>query len=467
MIVTMPTTSGPGGIGASRGGWPRIAVPLAVVLGLVIVNVPELGSDPWDFRPGTPHVHGAFSPLVRAAHGRWDVGIMRASALLGGLVAVLAIALIPLLERRRARLVATVATGLACAALVLPAAALQAGLRQSTAPWFYTNDATYQAEIAGDLVDHGDLPYGHDFSRDGLARFYSLDGSLTPASLDHVALRHFPYFPGTVVLAGAWRLLPAPLDDYRVLMALATLALLPAALLFPGPLWWRLSLGAVLSANPLVVRAAWFGTVDGACLLALTLAFGLASRRRYGSCAAALACAVLLKQFALVAVPFLAIVVAAGGGRAGLRRAAVIFAAILAAGLVPFAAAGPHAFWDDTIAYGTQSYRIVGYGLAGLLLRAHVLHDRSGSYPFLALAVVLWLPLTAWLCVIARRRGDVATAAFGFALSMFLILYLARVFQVSHLAYPLTGLVCAALALPPPVPSRQILEGGAGVPRGP
>ena len=63
----------------------------------------------------------------------------------------------------------------------------------------------------------------------------------------------------------------------RWLVALASLALLPAALLFPGPRREKLALGVLLAANPIVVRAAWFGTADAPTLLLVVLAFALAA----------------------------------------------------------------------------------------------------------------------------------------------------------------------------------------------
>ena len=73
-------------------------------------------------------------------------------------------------------------------------------------------------------------------------------------------------------------LLPEPFDDYRLLVLFATLALLPAALLFRGPLGWRLALGAVLVCNPIAVRSAWFGQNDAPSLLLLVLAFALVTQ---------------------------------------------------------------------------------------------------------------------------------------------------------------------------------------------
>jgi len=199
----------------------------------------------------------------------------------------------------------------------------------------------------------------------------------------------------------------------------------------------------MLAANPLAVRAAWFGTADAPSLLLLVVTFAFAARGRAASAGAALAGAVLMKQFALVAVPFLALALLARGG---VRRGAVAFGAVALAGFLPFLVADPGAFWSDTVAYGADTYRIIGYGLAGLLVEAGAV-SRTGSYPFALFALLVWAPVTAWLLVTQRRQAaaSLAAAAAGFAGSVFALLWVGRVFQSSYLIWPLTGLVLAAV----------------------
>jgi len=134
---------------------------------------------------------------------------------------------------------------------------------------------------------------------------FGIDAGLVERVLNReVALHHYAYFPGTVITAAAWRLLPSPFDDYRLFILLCTVASFFAALAFRAPLGWRLALGAVILANPIAVRSAWFGQNDAPTILLLVLAFALVTRRRWGWAAASLAGAVLLKQFAIVGVPF-------------------------------------------------------------------------------------------------------------------------------------------------------------------
>ncbi len=429
----------------------RAAFGVLGVLGvLVAVNVPSLGSDPWPFRTPSVVARGLLEPLVSAADGRWDLGVVRTPAVLAGLlVAVLAIAGWRAESWRAGFLIA------ACVAVVVlvtvPATLLQVGLRDGSAPWFHTNDSTYQIELAGALVRHGQTPYGHDYLGSGLERFYSRDGSLPPRS-EHpqVALSHFAYFPGTALTAAAWSFVPSPFDDYRVLVLLATIGCFFAVLLFDAPLPWRLVVGAAIAANPLVVRGAWFGTADATSVLALLLAFGLLTRSRYVWAAVALAAAVLLKQFALVAVPFFVVMLLARGlPRSVLVRATAAFGAVLAAVFLPFLIADAGALWRDTVSYGTGTYRILGYGLSAMLVNAGVIDDRYGAYPFSVVALVIWLPVTAWLVLTVFRSGRDWEAAAGFAVSIFVLLFIARVFQTSYLVWPLAGIAVAFLLAQP------------------
>lgn len=441
--------------GERLSGWSAWA-PIGVLFACVAVGLPELGSDPWPFRPGAVDPQGVLAPLVRAAGEEWDVGIARAAAFLAAL-ACGAAALALLSRRRELPAWAGVALVLVVGVLLAgPSTFLQMGLREATAPWFHTNDSTFQVELAGDLLLDGDNPYGHDYRGSGLERFYTRDGTVSARVLEReVALDHYAYFPGTVVTAALWRLLPAPFDDLRMLVLLCTLAALAAALAFRAPLGLKLAIGAALVCNPIAVRSAWFGQNDAPSLLLLLASFALVSRRRFGWAAAAIAAAVLLKQFALVAVPFLALMlVHAGATRAELKRAALVFGGVIAGVSLPFFAADPGAFYDDTVRYGAGTYKIVGYGLSAILIRLGILEDRDGSYPFALIALVTWLPLTVWLLLAQRRAGELWFGAVGFALSILVLLFIGRTFNNYYLVWPLTGAAAAVLiaASPPSFP---------------
>jgi Glycosyltransferase family 87 len=426
-----------------RIGRPGAWVILGTLGVLVAVVVPELGSDPWPFHPFSVHPHGLLGPLVRAAGRKWDLGFVRTP----GTVAGLLVAVTAVVGWRWRTWRADVLSGLVVVvalALLVPAVVLQAGLRQATAPWYDDNDSTYQIEIAGNLIRHGHDPYGRDYTGTGLERWYPAAGF--PVGRKQVALHHLAYFPGTPLTAAAWGVLPHPLDDYRFFVLLCTLALFAAALAFRGPLTLRIALGAVAVANPLVVRAVWFGTADAPALLCLLLTFALLTRRRLVWAAFVLGLAVLLKQFALVAVPFVALMLLSmRPTRATLRNAVLAFTAPLAVGIVPFLVADPGGVWRDTIQYGGSTYRIIGYGLSSLFLKAGLVDDRYSSYPFIWLLLLIWLPVTVWLLLQQRREARMWTGAAAFAVSMFVLLFISRVFQTSYLVWPLVGILAAAL----------------------
>ena len=86
-----------------------------------------------------------------------------------------------------------------------------------------------------------------------------------------------------------------------------------------------------------------------------------------------------------------------------------MFAGVVAVVVLPFLIADPVAFYEDTVKFGAGTYKIVGYGLSAMLIRAGILDDRDGSYPFALIALLTWLPLTAWLL----RTGTPRARAVG------------------------------------------------------
>jgi Glycosyltransferase family 87 len=448
---------------------------LAVLLGLIAINLPELGSDPWPFKPGAVDPTGILGPLVRAAGEEWDVGIARAACFLAGLALALIAAWAlwrpgggtaegaPAGEAPGRGFPAWTGTALVVGvalALLLPSTLLQVGLRDATEPWFFTNDSTFQIDLAGDLVLDGENPYGHDYRFSGMERFYSFDGEASDRIREReVPLVHYAYFPGTAISAAGWQaVVPAPFDDYRLFVLLATLAGFFAVMAFRGPLAWRLALGAVVVANPIAVRSAWFGQNDAPALTLTLLAFALATRGRFRWAAVSLAAAVLFKQFAVVAIPFLALMaVKQGADRRELVRNSGIFAAIVAVACLPFIVADPTAFWEDTVEFGAGTYKIVGYGLSAMLVRAGILADRDGAYPFALIALLTWLPLTAYLLFTVQRARQLWPAAAGFAISILVLLFIGRTFNNYYLVWPLTGAIAAAA-----IAAYELVPGRAG-----
>jgi hypothetical protein len=420
------------------------AIALAAVAALLAADLPSIGADGWRFTARHVHAEGPLGWMVGLARGHWDVNLLRTTVVATLALVVLA-GLLVLRGWRPGRRMLVALTMAAVAGALFPPVLLQMGLRQSTAPWFYTNDSTYQIELAGSVARHGHSPYGHDYRYSGMERFYTLDGRQAPHTDRMVQLRHFPYFPGSAAAAAVWDELPAPWRDYRLFIALCTLLLVPAALLFPGPLGCRLALGAALACNPVALRLAWFGNGDAPCVLAIVTAFGLAGRGRYRSAGAALAVAVLFKQFALAAVPALLVLIALRASSRVALSTAATGAAVLGVAFAPFLIASPTDVWNDTVAFGTGSFHIASYGMSGVLARFGIVGKNAADYPALALMLVVWLPVTAYAALLQWRSRAAWTAGVSFTVSVFVLLLVARVFQESYILYPLTGVILTML----------------------
>ena len=433
---------------------------LAVLAVLVVLNVPELGTELRPFRPGAIEPTGPLAWLVRLADSEWDVGILRAAALLAGLLVAVAGIVALRVQTWRWWVLATLAAVVVCLLLV-PAVLLQLGLRQSSAPWFFTNDSTYQIELAGQLVLDGDNPYGHDYGFSGLERFYSFDGSASDATRrEQVALRHLPYFPGTPLSAAAWRVLrprsrQPPARPARHARRGGRRPSVPRATL--GRARRRRGARGEPARGPRRLvrrRGRPEPPLPRSRLRSRIPLSGGRSR-----------CVSRRRRPAQAVRPRRASVPRSAASPRGVRRdrvyrAGAAFLGVLLAGFLPFLIADAGALWNDTVSYGAGTYRIIGYGLAGILVELSVIEERTDPYPFAYLAAFVWLPLTAWLVWTQLRARALWVGAAAFSISMFVLLYLGRVLQNSYLVWPLAGIGVALLlsapraATPPPEAPR-------------
>jgi len=83
-----------------------------------------------------------------------------------------------------------------------------------------------------------------------------------------------------------------------------------------------------------------------------------------------------------------------------------------------------------------------------------------------ALVGLIWLPATLWLLWTCRRADALWRSAAGFTISVFLLIFLGRVFHGSYLVWPLAGLVTAVLlAVPGREPVERLRQSAPGSPR--
>ena len=171
--------------GGARSRAPGRWALLGVLLALVGDQPARAGLGPVAVPPGG----GGPAGPARAARARRRRGVGRRHRPRGRACSRRCCAARPALLLWRAARVA----GRAAVALVLvvglmllaPSTLLQSGLRDSTEPWFFTNDSTYQIELAGELLLDGDNPYGHDYRGPG----WSASTRATAASRSGCATR--------------------------------------------------------------------------------------------------------------------------------------------------------------------------------------------------------------------------------------------------------------------------------------
>ena len=323
------------------------------------LSVPSLGADPWPFRTGPLAPHGILGPLVRAADWHWDVGAVRSAAAVAGLVVLLFAGLLVSRGRVR-RSVAVAATAeITLCLLIFPSVLLQAGLRDASArrgsmtttrptrsSWRAALSATATTRTAMTIRAQG-------------WRVFTASTAVSPQTGDRrqPALEHFASFPGVALAAAASGVCSRRRSTtFASSTPLATLGLCGAALLFsraarPAPEQeWSRPRREPSCHTSRVVRHR--GRAEPSLPRAGVLFRPqIALRRGRGSAGCG---DPLFKQFALVAVPFLAVALVVLASREQAIRAVVAaFTAVLAAGILPFLLADPAAMWSDTISYGT------------------------------------------------------------------------------------------------------------------
>ena len=310
------------------------------------------------------------------------------------------------------------------------------------------HDGLLQLESAVDRVLKGQPIYGVDWSNTPMAAF---GWDLTPGP--NPALHHLAYYPLTVLVGIPFRLVTDALGqpfDYRlVLMAFAALGLI-AIVALPISLEHRFLLITVIYASPLITLYLWSGRTDIQFLAVVFVTLTLLSRGHPTLAAGALGVAVALKPFALVAVPFLLLVLfirwRADRSRRDVIASLAALALVPAATILPFFLADPRAFWTDVVLYTSggvaDAYPIAGYGFGDLLYTLHVITRRTDRFPFLifqlaAVLPVLWLTARAFL-----RRPTMGRWVAGYACVLFALTFFARFFNDNYAAVVITLFLC-------------------------
>ena len=291
---------------------------------------------------------------------------------------------------------------------------LQMGLRQSSGAVAVHEQLDVPIELAGDVAAPRRVAVRRATTRNtGMERFYTLDGHrVRRAPTARRVTPPLPCSPSSATVATAWdTACRAPwLRPPAVRCLVCTLLLVPAALLFTGPFGCRLALGAALACNPVALRLRLVRQRRRAVRAGDRHLVRPGERGRYRSAGAALAVAVLFKQFALAAVPALLVLIAVRASRRHTLAAAGPRAPCLGRSVCRSWWPPQRTVWNDTVAYGTGSFHIASYGVwRGVLARLrHARQSRRRDYPALGLmlggvgadrrvaALLQWRSRAAW-----------------------------------------------------------------------
>lgn len=334
--------------------------------------------------------------------GRFSSGLILAVAIAGWTTLVVALVCLPFSNRLRFGSLAL----FALAAMVLPTVTLVI-FRWRTGIPLDVHDGMFQTELVTGNLLQGHDPYGTDFTRTELMRWfhYTPEGAAIP--------HHYIYYP-LVVLSG----LPIYLLEraFSLTVDLRPMLLFTAALAFviilKLPFTWRARyvLAVVLFLDPFF----WWmeGRNDILWLTPLILAVLLALDHRWAVASWALGVSAALKFFAW---PFAVLMVAAlwfRWRRGLLTRNAMLVGLAgllvpLAVTVTPFLLWNAGAFWRDTAGWLLENppgFPIYGFGLGEALLLTNVVSSPSAAFPFGLVQAALAIPLA--LLGLARLARD-------------------------------------------------------------
>ncbi len=315
-------------------------------------------------------------------------------------------------------------------------------LRRVGGPASYTHDGgVIQTEETIKLFLAGRNPYSEDYINTPLAE-WGLDF--------RSAVYHYPYLPWTFVFSTPFYLLSNALIgwyDQRfvyLLLFILTLALAPGLARGPAA---RLGLVMVLGLNPIMGSDVIFGQNDSFVVFWVVLAFWLRERKHLTASAFAFGLACASKPTAWFLAPFYALLLVRGEplNRIGtwLRRGWPALAA-WAALVIPYAAWNLDALVDDVWRWsaGTAAvpYQIRGWGFSNLVLAWGWVQSRLDYWPFWILEVLVCVPLLIFLLRQQWRNNTMATAAWAYALLLFVFFYLSRFLNENYLGYLLAFL---------------------------
>ncbi|MBN2053681.1 DUF2029 domain-containing protein [bacterium] len=297
---------------------------------------------------------------------------------------------------------------------------------------------TIQVEEAVKMVLRGRNPYRETYHGTPLEGWRGFTNN---------AVYHYPYPPMSFLPSVPLHLIFHRIlgwFDQRIAYIMYYLAAIAAgAGLARNPVGRRL-IAMWLALNPLMNHLFTLGSNDVAPALWLLLALAAFQRGWYGWSGVWLGMAASTKQFAVFAVPFMAVELIRRHGLTDRRHVRFLLGVflLLAAVNLPLFIASPRDFIQDTVQYASgglpTSYPIQGfhgYGFASLLLFLGIVPNGNVNYPFWLWQAVFCLPLTGLLLHRQHRNGGVPAMLTGFSYTLLVFMFFSRYLHGNFLAF--------------------------------
>ncbi len=313
-----------------------------------------------------------------------------------------------------------------------------------------------QMEESMKMLLQGNNPYATDFLGTDLENWRGFRNNV---------VYHVPYMPGSFLFSipmyicckEFWGVFDQRLF-YSVLFAVSLIFIHLTIRAFEQ----KMIALTIFSLNPLFAKSYLLGTNDIVAITALVVCIYFFRREKYtaGFLMLAIGCAV--KQFAWFFVPFLLVYCfkSVTESTPDFETALRMLIRVSAPGfilfcivVVPFVIWDPHAFIEDTWAYGSgglpTSYPMQGfhgYGLATMLLFFRIVEDGNAYFPFVYLQSIILLPLLPVCLFAVYRNHSLAQVIFFSGFIQGIFMYLSRYFHGNFLGFTLFFL-CYAFCL--------------------
>jgi hypothetical protein len=324
-----------------------------------------------------------------------------------------------------------------------------------------------QTEMAVDELLAGRDPYRADYGRPPMSRSRDSDenGWRSFGYAHNPAFDHLPYLPGVLIVSAPAQAVSRAIfhawdERFLYLAAALGLAAVLGSMVPAGPA--RRSVWLVTLASPLLLGYLVVGRNDVLVLLPLALFARALLGERWRDAAIWLGVALAMKQFAIFALPFFAIVLHRRGKLRELWPALAIPAAVI----LPFLLWDARAFVADVLVWnlggGRDAYpvRWDGYGLSPIAYGLGLVDSPSGPNPlgWLSLPAILaaLAALLGWILRDPAERATPVVALIASGVLLFVALATSRFFADNYLAVPFlliaVAVIPATRAPPPPAP---------------